>query len=192
MNKDQVEIFYPKKPGEWRDWLDKNHNSSHSVWVVFFKKASEKESITWREAVDVALCFGWIDSKKIAIDAERSHQFFSRRKPMSTWSKINKSKIEELIEKGLMEKAGFESIETAKQNGSWTILDAVEELTIPNDLEIEFSNHPHSKDFFLSLSKSVRKAMLQWIVLARRADTRQRRITEIAVLAGKKQKPKQF
>jgi uncharacterized protein YdeI (YjbR/CyaY-like superfamily) len=91
-----------------------------------------------------------------------------------------------------MTQAGYESIETAKQNGSWTILDDVEELEIPKDLEKEFKTKQGSKDFFLSLSKSVRKGILQWLVLAKRPETRQKRICEIAELAAKKLKPKQF
>lgn len=183
----EPEIFYPKSTGEWRKWLEKNHLSKQAVWLVFYKKGSEKKSISWSESVDVALCFGWIDSKKIKIDEETSHQFFSRRKSNSTWSKINKTKIQLLIEEGLMTDAGFDSVERAKQNGSWTILDEVEELIIPKDLEIRFDGKPNAK---VNLSKSNRKAILQWIVLAKRPYTRLKRIAEIVGLADKKQKPK--
>lgn len=188
----EIESFYPTSRIEWREWLEKNHVSKQSIWLVFYNKASNKPSISWSEAVDEALCFGWIDSKKVAIDKEKSHQFFSKRKDKSTWSKINKAKIEKLIADGQMREEGFKSIEKAKQNGSWTILDEVEELIIPNDLEEGFKSEPDSKNFFLSLSKSVRKAMLQWLVLAKRPETRQNRIREIVELAAKKQRPKQF
>ena len=190
--KEEMEIFYPTSTTEWRKWLQKNHISKQCVWLIFYKKASKKASISWSDAVDEALCFGWIDSKKIAIDEEKSQQFFSKRKPKSTWSKINKLKIEQLIGKGLMNKAGYDIIEIAKQNGSWTILDEVEELKIPSDLEMKFETQKGSLDFFLSLSKSVRKAILQWVVLAKRPETRQNRINEIAELASQKLKPKQF
>ncbi len=186
----EVEIFYPSSLTDWRKWLDKNHLTKQAVWLVFYNKGSGKKSITWSDAVDVALCFGWIDSKKIKIDTETSHQYFSRRKAKSTWSKINKAKIAKLIEEGLITESGYESIEIAKKNGSWTILDEVEELLIPRDLEAKFKSNPNSKDFFQSLSRSVRKAILQWIVLARRPETRQNRITEIVELAAQKQKPK--
>lgn len=189
MHKKEVEIFYPTSCTEWRNWLEENHFSSQAVWLVFYKKASTKKSLTWSEAVDVALCFGWIDSKKIRIDDEKSHQFFSKRKPKSTWSKINKEKVQQLIEKGLMTHAGFKSIEIAKQNGSWSILDEVEELIIPEDLDAEFDQKPNSKEFFLSLSKSARKSILQWVVFAKRHETRQKRIREIVECAGQKQKP---
>src|SRR5690606_36234564 len=137
------------------------------------------------EAVDVALCFGWIDSKKIKIDEETSHQFFSRRKPRSTWSKINKEKVQRLIENGLMTPAGYQSIDVAKQNGSWTLLDEVEELITPKDLEKAFSKQKGSKEHFLSLSKTARKMMLQSLVLAKRPETRQKRIAEITGLAAR-------
>jgi len=177
MNK--TDIFYPTSQTAWRQWLAKNHLSKQSVWLVFHTKSSEKPSVTWSDAVDEALCFGWIDSKKIKIDAETSHQFFSKRKPKSTWSKINKKKVQKLIENGLMTPAGLNSIEIAKQNGSWTILDEVEELIVPSDLEKAFKNHPGSKDCFLSLSKSIKKMMLTSLVLAKRPETRQKRIAEI-------------
>lgn len=188
----ETEIFYPRSLSAWRKWLSQNHLSKQSVWLVFYSKKSNKESLTWSEAVDVALCYGWIDSKKIKIDEEQSHQFFAKRKPNSTWSKINKEKIKRLINEGLMTQAGLDSIERAKQNGSWHILDEVEALIIPEDLEMTFAKHKGSKDYFLSLSKSVRKMMLSWIVLAKRPETRQKRIDEIAEHAGQKIKPKQF
>lgn len=188
----EVEIFYPANIQEWRQWLQENHNSKQAVWLVFYKKSSTNPSISWSESVDAALCFGWIDSKKVSVDSERSHQFFSKRKAKSTWSRINKEKILRLIESGLMTKAGYESIETAKRNGSWTILDSVEELIIPEDLETELDRYPEAKEFFLRLSKSVRKMMLYWVISAKRPETRQYRITEIVESAAQKLKPKQF
>lgn len=190
MQKEEIVIFYPENLTVWRKWLEKNHLSRQAVWLVFYNKSSGKKTITWSDAVDVALCFGWIDSKKIKIDEESSHQFFSKRKSKSTWSKINKQKVEQLIESGLMTAAGYKSIETAKQNGSWTILDEVEELILPKDLEIAFKNKPNAETFFFSLSKSARKAILQWLVLAKRPETRQKRITEMVELADQKQKPR--
>lgn len=185
----KTEVFYPKSQTEWRQWLTENHISKQSVWLVYYTKASDKPSIAWSNAVDEALCFGWIDSRKIKIDEETSHQFFSKRKPKSTWSKINKEKVRQLISNGQMTQAGLDCIEIAKQNGSWTILDDVEELIIPDDLEQAFVKHKGSKDFFLSLSRSTRKMMLASIVFARRPETRQKRIDEIALLAGQKKKP---
>ncbi|SFT09059.1 YdeI/OmpD-associated family protein [Sphingobacterium wenxiniae] len=183
-----TEIFYPTSLTAWRKWLEKNHLSKQSVWLVFYTKKSKKKTISWRNAVDVALCFGWIDSKKVKIDEETAHQFFSKRKPRSTWSKINKEKVQQLIDDGLMTPAGFHSIEIAKHNGSWTILDGVEDLIIPDDLEQAFSRHEGSKNYFLSLSKTTRKMMLQRLVLAKRSETRRKRIDEITKLVDQKKK----
>jgi len=192
MQKKQIETFCPTSRQEWRRWLKENHSLKQSVWLVCYKKKSNVPTITYSDAVDEALCFGWIDSTRKSLDNETFMQFFCKRKPTSVWSKINKGKVQRLIYEGLITQAGHQSIETAKQNGSWTILDDVEELIIPKDLEKEFKSKPGSKDFFLSLSKSVKKAILQWLVLAKQQETRQKRISEIAELASQKLKPKQF
>lgn len=186
------DTFYPKSKKEWREWLVKNHLSKQYVWLIYYKKASMIPSISWSEAVDEAICFGWIDSVRKPLDKDRSIQYFSKRKPKSPWSKINKEKVKQLAEKGLMYDAGLKSIEVAKQNGSWTIFDEAEELIIPKDLEQELNTSDEAKIYFLGLSKSVRKAILQWLVLAKREETRQKRIAEIVALAAMKKKPKQF
>lgn len=190
--KETIETFYPTNPTDWREWLQENHHSKQSVWLIYYKKKSKIPSISWSEAVDEALCFGWIDSTAKPINDEKYMQFFTKRKAKSVWSKINKVKVDKLIEEGKMSQAGFESIAKAKENGSWTILDEVEDLIIPEDLEAAFEANDGSKDFFLSISKSVRKAILQWLVLAKQQTTRQKRINEIAELATQKLKPKQF
>jgi uncharacterized protein YdeI (YjbR/CyaY-like superfamily) len=192
VNVNEIETFYPTSRQAWREWLLENHHSAQSVWLVHYKKKSNMATLSWSEAVDEALCFGWIDSTRKTIDDEKFIQFFSKRKPRSVWSKINKEKVQQLIEEGLMTQTGFDSIEKAKQNGSWIILDDVEALTIPDDLEKAFKIQPNSEEYFLSLSKSVRKSILQWLVLAKRAETRQNRINEIVELATQKLKPKQF
>jgi uncharacterized protein YdeI (YjbR/CyaY-like superfamily) len=190
MHNKEVETFCPASREEWRQWLVENHSSSQFVWLVQYKQKSARPSISWSEAVDEALCFGWIDSTRKTIDHERFLQFFCKRKPTSNWSKINKTKIERLIAKGLMTEAGYKSIEVAKKNGSWSILDDVEELIIPNDLREAFQSQAGSADYFNNLSKSVKKMLLQRIVLAKRAETRQKRITEILALAVQNQKDK--
>lgn len=189
MEKQESEIFHAKTPADWRKWLEANHDSQQSVWLVFHKKKSSNVSITWREAVDVALCFGWIDSKKISINEETSHQFFSKRKAKSTWSKINKEIVVQLIKDGLMTEAGLKSIEIAKQNGSWNILDEIEELVIPKDLEEELGKRPVAKEYFYGLSKSVKKIILYWLMTAKRPETRLKRLTEIVERADLRQKP---
>ncbi|MES2622296.1 MAG: YdeI/OmpD-associated family protein [Bacteroidota bacterium] len=192
MPKKDLETFCPTNRTEWRQWLEENHLSKQSVWLVCYTKKSNVATVNWSETVDEALCFGWIDSTRKTIDESSFMQFFSKRKPNSTWSKINKEKIERLVETGMMTQAGLEIIATAKQNGSWKILDTVEELQIPKDLEKEFKKQKGSKDYFLSLSKSIKKMMLQWLVLAKRPETRQKRIDEIVEHSARQQTPKQF
>lgn len=192
MSENKPEVFYAETVSDWRNWMEQNHISEDSVWLVFHKKSSDRKSITWSESVDVALCFGWIDSKKIKVDEHTSHQFFSKRKAKSTWSKINKGKIEKLTEENLMTPAGFKSIEIAKENGSWTILDEVEELIIPDDLDQALNNLDGAGEYFINLSKSVRKMMLYWVTSAKRPETRQNRIDQIAHASSLKTKPKPF
>ncbi len=192
MNRKEIPVFYPENRIEWRLWLEENHVKEQALWVVFYTKASGKPTMTWSEAVDEALCFGWIDSKKIAVNSERSHQFFTKRKAKSTWSKINKEKIERLVKEGLMTKAGHECIERAKENGSWTILDEVEDLVVPKDFEDALDQYEGAADYFLGLSKSVKKMMLYWLVSAKRPETRRKRIDELAEHASRKTRPKQF
>jgi len=188
----EIETISPKNRQEWREWLQENHDKKQSVWLIYYKKKSNFPTVTYSEAVDEALCFGWIDSKAKPLDEEKFMQFFSRRKAKSVWSKINKEKIERLINEGLMTKAGYHIIEIAKQNGSWTILDEAEALTIPKDLDEAFQNRPNAKNYFSGLSRSDKRNILQWLVLAKRQETRQKRISEIAELAEQNQKPKQF
>lgn len=192
MISEEIETFYPASRQAWRLWLSEHHISKQAVWLVQYKKSANIPTISWSEAVEEALCFGWIDGIRKSIDHERYIQFFTKRKPRSTWSKLNKAKVLELIEAGLMTTAGHESIIRAKENGSWTILDEVEELVIPHDLEVEFSRQPEAKAFFLTLSKSIRKAILQWIAFAKRPETKAKRIAEVVDLASQKLKPKQF
>ncbi len=188
----EIETFYPKSRQEWRNWLQENHTKKQSVWLIYFKKKSNTPTVIYSEAVDEALCFGWIDSKAKPLNDEKFMQFFSKRKEKSVWSKVNKQKVERLINEGLMTKAGYDIIETAKQNGCWTVLDEAEALIIPQDLEDEFTKRPHAKDYFLSLSRSDKRNILQWLTMAKRQETRQKRITEIVELANQNKKPKQF
>ncbi len=192
MQKKEIETFYPTNRQEWRQWLLENHNKKQSIWLVHYNKKSNMPSVSWSDAVDEALCFGWIDSTRKSLESDKFIQFFTKRKPTSVWSKINKEKIERLKQEGLLMPDGYESIMIAQQNGTWNILDDVEKLEISEDLEKEFNTREGSKEYFLSLSKSVRKSMLQWIKLAKRPETRQKRIVELVEHANRKIRPKQF
>jgi len=188
----EIETFYPKSRQEWREWLQNHHDKKQAVWLIYYKKKSNFPTVIYNDAVDEALCFGWIDSKAKPIDEHTFMQFFSRRNKKSVWSKVNKEKIERLTNEGLMTKAGFDIIEIAKKNGSWTILDDAEALIIPEDLEKEFQKRIKAKDYFLGLSRSDKRNILQWLVLAKKQETRAKRIFEIVELADQNLKPKQF
>jgi len=185
--KDGIKTFYAKTQKEWRKWLEKNHLSEKAVWLIFYKKGSGIPSTNYAEALEEALCFGWIDSKANKRDEVSYYQYFAKRKPKSNWSKINKEKVARLIENGLMTQAGFESIEIAKQNGAWSALDEVEELIIPRDLQSHFDNNKSAFENWENLSRSVKRGILEWILNAKQVETRRKRIEEtIAVKLQKK------
>jgi uncharacterized protein YdeI (YjbR/CyaY-like superfamily) len=187
-----IEEFCPSNKQDWRKWLAENHQKKEAVWLIFYKKNSTNTNLSWSESVDEALCFGWIDSVKKPIDMDKYKQYFSKRKENSNWSKINKDKVEILISENRMQKAGFKTLKIAKQNGSWSILDEVEALVIPDDLKNEFTQREGALEYYESLSKSAKKILLSWVVMAKRTETRQKRIIEIAENASEKRKPKQF
>lgn len=179
MEDELLETFYPKTREDWRAWLSAHHENKDSIWLIFDKKFANPDRITWRDAVEEALCFGWIDSRSKPIDEGKYLQFFSKRKANGTWSKINKDKVELLSAQGLMAPAGLKCIEIAKQNGSWNILDGVEALETPEDLLDVFKQEPGLATCFEGLSKSAKKQILLSLVVARKAETRKKRIAEI-------------
>lgn len=176
---EEKELLYFKNAHEWREWLHNNHSSSKGVHLVFYKVGSSNESMRWEDAVQVAICYGWIDSTVRKIDEERRRQMFTPRKDKSVWSKLNKSYIEKLTAQNLMHGSGLKKIETAKKNGSWESLDAVESLEIPKDLESAFAKNKTASDNYQKFSPSYRKSYLYWLNQAKREETRTARILEI-------------
>jgi len=175
----QKEYHYFKNAEEWREWLNENHDKSTGVFLIFYKVSSEIESMRWEEAVQVAICYGWIDSTVKKIDNDRRKQVFSPRKDKSVWSKLNKTYSEKLIKENLIHESGLAKIEIAKNNGSWNSLDEVEELIVPKDLELAFKQNKIALDNYLNFSPSYRKSYLYWLNQAKREATRNNRITQI-------------
>jgi len=174
----------------WRRWLEENHDSADAVWLVFFKKGSDRPSVAWGDAVDEALCFGWIDSKVQKLDDISYRQYWTRRKPNSVWSKINKDKIRLLTNEGRMKPAGLASVAAAKENGSWTIMDGPDAGVVPDDLAAALvAAGPGAEATFAGFSSSTKRAALYWLVSAKRPDTRTRRIADIADRAARGKKP---
>ncbi|MDI9312865.1 MAG: YdeI/OmpD-associated family protein [Limnohabitans sp.] len=187
----EKELLYFKNAQEWREWLHENHSTSTGVELVFYKVESVKESMRWEEAVQVALCYGWIDSTVRKLDDESRKQAFGPRKDKSVWSKVNKNYIEKLIAENLMHESGLAKIEIAKQNGSWTSLDAVENHEIPEDLQLAFDNNSNAFINYQNFSATYRKSYLYWLNQAKREETRKARIEEIITLCEKNSKSRQ-
>ncbi|MFY8112265.1 MAG: YdeI/OmpD-associated family protein [Flavobacterium sp.] len=179
---EEKEHLYFKNADEWRTWLHENHHSSKGIYLLFYKFSSNFESMRWEEAVQVAICYGWIDSTVKKIDEHQRRQLFTPRKDKSVWSKLNKSYIEKLIQENAMHESGLRKIEIAKQNGSWNSLDDVENHIIPEDLQLAFDVNPKAWSNYQSFSPSYRKNYLYWLNQAKRTETRDKRIKEIILL----------
>ncbi len=175
----------------FRKWLRANHDTAQAAWLVYYKKDSGTPSITWPQAVDEALCYGWIDSKAQSIDEDRYEQYFTKRKPTSVWSKVNKAKIAELQRENRLRPPGQAAIDAAKANGSWTILDDAQNHIVPDDLSKAFPSTA-ARATFDALSPSRRRNILSWIVLAKRAATRERRIRQTVDAAQNGGTPNNF
>ncbi|TBX67561.1 hypothetical protein EZL74_09835 [Flavobacterium silvisoli] len=176
---EEKEHLYFKNAQEWREWLHDNHLTSAGVYLIFYRVDSEFESMRWEEAVQVAICYGWIDSTVKKLDEHRRRQMFTPRKDKSVWSKLNKTYIEKLLAENLIHESGLRKIEIAKQNGSWSALDHVEDLVIPDDLALAFQKNKTAFENYNNFSKSYRKGYLYWLNQARREETRANRIAEI-------------
>lgn len=175
--------LYAQTRAEWRAWLQAHHATSKGVWLVFNKKTSGKPHLSYDEQVEEALCFGWVDSKPGKVDEHRSSLYFAPRKAGSGWSRPNKERVERMIAQGLMAPAGLSKIEAAKRDGSWSKLDAVESLEVPLDLAKELRRYPNAKHNFEAFPRSVKRGILEWIVQAKKPETRARRVEETARLA---------
>ncbi|HUM46468.1 MAG TPA: YdeI/OmpD-associated family protein [Chitinophagales bacterium] len=180
-----ITTHYAKTRKEWRKWLEKNHAAEKSVWLIIYHKESKTPSVYYNEAVEEALCFGWIDSKANKRDAESFYLFFAQRKLKSNWSKANRDRVEKLIAQGQMTKTGQAMIDLAKKTGTWTALEGVQNSVIPTDLQKLFSKNKKAFTHFNAFPPSSKRIILEWILNAKRPETRQKRIQETVELAEK-------
>ncbi len=187
-----IPTFYAKSQAAWRKWLEKNHLKEKAVWLIIYKKAAEVPSVNYAEAVDEALCFGWIDSKANTKDELSYYQYFAKRNPKSKWSKVNKEKVAQFIKEGKMAPEGLAMIELAKETGTWDALNAVDELIVPDDMLKLFKKNKTAFANWNSFSRSVQRGILEWISNAKRVETRQKRIDETITLAAKNIKANQY
>ncbi|WP_018330612.1 YdeI/OmpD-associated family protein [Actinomycetospora chiangmaiensis] len=162
---------------QWRAWLAEHHATSSGIWLVTWKKG-HGPALTYDEIVDEALCVGWVDSQPRTVDEGRSRRLLTPRRPGSNWSRVNKERVERLTAAGLMLPAGLAAVERARADGTWTALDAVENLTEPDDLRAALDAVPTARSQWEGFPRSARRAILEWIQAARTAPTRTRRIDQ--------------
>ena len=167
-----------------RSWLATHYQQSESIWLVTYKKQTGSQYLTYDDIVEEALCFGWIDSLPRRLDEARTMLLLSPRKPKSVWSKLNKERVAKLIEQKMMRPPGLEKVKRAKADESWTFLDDVEALIVPEDLVEALSENSMAKETFEGFSDSSKKGILQWLKMAKRQETRQRRLEKIVSKAA--------
>lgn len=179
-----LEEIHPDDRAAWRAWLAKNAATSAGAWLVFYKKNTGQRHLSYAEAVEEALCFGWIDSRPNVIDDDRYKLMMTPRKPSSAWSKVNKERVERLIADGLMTEAGMRLVDYAKQHGHWNALDDVEAMVMPDDLQAALDGNEPARANFAAFSNTSKKIILFWIQSAKRPETRKNRIEETVRLAA--------
>lgn len=169
---------------EWRAWLEAHHGRERGLWLVYHHAASGVPSVTYAEAVEEALCFGWIDSRPGKLGGHRHRQLFSPRRSGSPWSQINKERVGRLDAQGQLAPAGRAAVEAARASGAWDLYDEIEALTVPDDLRRALEALPPALENFTAFPPSAKKHILWWIKSARRPGTRAGRIATTAELAA--------
>ncbi len=180
---DDAEWLEPRERRDLRAWLAEQHASSTGVWVVYPRKAARTTELDYAAVVEEVLCFGWVDSRPGRVDDSRTRVYISPRKPGSPWAATNKARVERLVADGRMTEAGQAVIDRARADGSWTSIDSSEAALVPPDLSDAFTAYPGSQENFDQFPPGVRKQILQWIITAKRPETRAARIDETARLA---------
>lgn len=180
-NTAKVEV---RNRSELRTWLLNNHLQKQGVWLVIYKKNSE-HYLPYSDLVEECICFGWIDSLPRKLDETRTMLYISPRKKGSSWSKVNKQYVAKLQQARLLHESGLQKIERAKQDGSWSFLDDVEALILPDDLQLAFSDNKTAKENWSAFPPSVKRGILEWIKNAKKPETRARRIEVTVEKAAK-------
>lgn len=185
----ELPIIMFAQPQDWATWLDKNHATSAGLWLQIARKSSDIPSVSYDEALEVALCYGWIDGQKKSHDETSWLQKFTPRGPKSIWSKINREKAQKLIESDRMKPAGLKAVESAQQDGRWAAAyDPQRTMTVPADFQAELDKNPEAKAFFTALNSRNRYAILHRIQTAKKAETRARRIQQFMEMLVRQEK----
>ncbi|HEX9039044.1 MAG TPA: YdeI/OmpD-associated family protein [Ktedonobacterales bacterium] len=182
------EVYAPDRE-VWRAWLAQNHATAPGAWLNFYKKSSGKTSVTLIEAIEEALCFGWVDSKMRRIDSERYVLMFTPRKAKSPWSPGNKERVARLMEQGRMAPAGMAAVEAAKADGRWDVYLDTAERPMPDDLAAALAANPAAGRHFAKYGPGARRELIRWVATAKRAETRQKRIATILTAAREGRNP---
>jgi uncharacterized protein YdeI (YjbR/CyaY-like superfamily) len=186
-----LERFQPKSRADLRAWLARHHRASKGVWLVLFKQG-HGERLPYEDLCEELLCVGWVDSRPAKLDAARSMILCTPRKPKAAWSAHNKRRVEKLLAEGRMKPAGLAVIEAAKQLGTWSALDAVEQLEVPEDLATRLDALFPARTNFDAFPRSVKRQLLEWVQTAKRPETRKTRVEEIAVKAQRNVRANQW
>jgi uncharacterized protein YdeI (YjbR/CyaY-like superfamily) len=186
------DTFYPDSRLAWRNWMQAHHLVKKLIWLIYFKKNSNIATLSYSDAAEEALCFGWIDSTYRPIDDTSYMQLFTPRKEKSEWSALNKERVERLTALGLMMPAGLQKIEIAQRNGSWNHLNKVESLEPPDELNLVFAANEPFRMFYQNLSKTAQKQILHHLNTTKQPETKQKRIAAIVAASEKGRLPDRF
>lgn len=180
---DDAERIEPASAAEWGAWLAEHHDRGTGVWLVSARREADK-AFSYEESVLEALRFGWVDSTQRPVDEARSMMWFAPRRPQSLWTRTNRQRIARLEAEGRLEPGGRAAVEAARANSNWDLLEPAEDGVVPDDLSAAFDRHPGSREQFEAFSPSARKAILSWIITAKRPETRADRIEQTAAKAA--------
>ncbi len=169
-------IFHAETRAAWRAWLSAHHASERGVWLCSWRSPTGRPACPYADAVEEAICFGWIDSTVNVLDEERALQLMTPRKPKSAWTRLNRRRAADMEAAGLMTDAGRAVVAAAQRSGWWTIYDPVEDLIEPSELASALDAVPAARSHWDSFPPSARKMMLWWVVSAARPETRQQRV----------------
>jgi len=186
---DELPIHLFSDPNDLEAWLEENHDISEGIWLKIAKKGSGERTVTYAEALELALCFGWIDSQKRSLDETHFLQRFTPRRPRGRWSKVNREKAEALIEAGKMRSAGLAEVEAAKADGRWkAAYEGQRKAKVPPDLQRELDSSPAAAEFFASLDSANRYAILYRLDEAKKPETRERRLRKFLAMLERGEK----
>jgi uncharacterized protein YdeI (YjbR/CyaY-like superfamily) len=182
----ELKKVQPKSRAAWRAWLEKHHASSQGIWLVFAKKHTGLPTLSYEDAVQEALCFGWIDSLLKSIDDRFHMQTFTPRKAKSRWSATNKARLAKLMKAGVMAPAGLVAVEQAKKSGSWAGYASVDAMTMPPELKRALDANPDAKKNWPTYTASAQRSFLHMVTDAKRPETREKRVRRVIELVARK------